>query len=376
MNQFIFEATIDELKQGFRREGRLKVCLCCGFETEAGLVYPANGQYYDAERFMEMHLEEEHGGMLHYLLTLDKSATGLTGTHKRLLELAAQGLSDDRIQKEMGIGSPSTIRNHRFTLREKERQARLFLAVMELMAGQGAKTASIGATSDNKTTAARSHKGKQTADTELASLFPLGTDGPLVRYPSRSKLLKLVLDVIAERFAYGDMYTEQQVNDLLEPVYADYALLRRSLVDYGYLERKKDGSQYWRLARRKEDEAVERRKELQEQAKEIKIEAGIYCIRNLRNDKTLVESTPNLKKLNGLKLSLGLGSHMNRQLQQDWTAMGEEAFAFEVLEILKKPETGFFDEKRELKKLKEKWLKELMPFGDRGYNSDKERPEE
>ncbi|MNP33286.1 hypothetical protein D3C76_1265170 [compost metagenome] len=207
-------------------------------------------------------------------------------------------------------------------------------------------------------------------------MFPLGTDGPLSRYPSRSGPLKLALDVIAERFVYGEMYTEQQINDLLEPVYNDYALLRRSLVDYGYLERKKDGSQYWRLARRKEDDAVDRRKELQEQAKEIKIEAGIYCIRNLKNNKRLVESTPNLKKLNGLKLSLDMGSHLNRQLQKDWTALGEDSFAFEVLEKLKRPETGLFDEKRELKKLKEKWLRELMPFGELGYNSDKERPEE
>lgn len=375
MNSLLFEATIEELKLGFRREGRRRLCLCCGFETEAGLVYAAEGRFYEAERYMEAHIEEEHGGMLGFLLALDRSATGLTGTHKRLLELSAQGLSDDQLQKEMGIGSSSTIRNHRFALREKERQARLFLAVMELMAAQGAKAAPAGGGSGVAAGAAGNPKEKHGRE-ELASLFPLGTDGPLSRYPSRSKPLKLVLDVITERFAYGESYTEQQVNNLLEPVYADYALLRRSLVDYGYLERKKDGSEYWRLVRGKEDDAVDRRKELQELAKEIKVEAGIYCIRNLKNDKRLVESTPNLKKLNGLKLSLDMGSHMNRQLQKDWTAIGEDSFAFEVLEKLKRPETGPFDEKRELKKLKEKWLRELMPFGDRGYNSDKERPEE
>ena len=322
---------------------------------------------------MVLHIEEKHGGMLHYLLALDKSATGLTGTHKRLLELSAQGLGDDRIQKEMGIGSPSTIRNHRFALREKERQARLFLAVMELLPGHGSKSPG---TPPGTAHAVHGPKAKRTNQDELAAFFPLGTDGPLARYPSRSKPLQLVLNVIAEHFAYGQLYSEQEVNDVLEPVYADYALLRRSLVDYGYMERKKDGSQYWRLARRKEDDAVDRRKELQEQAKEIKIEAGVYGIRNLKSSKILVESTPNLKKLNGLKLSLDMGSHMNRQLQKDWIALGEDAFAFEVLEKLKRPETGPFDEKRELKKLKEKWLRQLMPFGEQGYNSDKERPEE
>lgn len=373
MDKSLFEASTEELKRGFRQEGRLRVCLCCGFETEAGMIYPGGDRFYDAERYMELHIEEQHGGMLAYLLTLDKSATGLTGTHKRLLELTAQGMSDDRIRKEMGIGSPSTIRNHRFALREKERQARLFLAVMELLSDQGAKTP---VTPSGTGAASPGSKAKRAAPDELDAFFPLGTDGPLARYPSRSKALQPVLDVIAEHFAYGQLYTEQEVNDVLEPVYADYALLRRSLVDYGYLERKTDGSEYWRLARRKEDDAVDRRKELQEQAKEIKIEAGVYGIRNLQNGKILVESTPNLKKLNGLKLSLDLGSHMNRQLQTDWTALGENSFAFEVLEKLKRPETGPFDEKRALKKLKEKWLRELMPFGEQGYNSDKERPEE
>ena len=373
MDKSLFEASIEELKLGYRQEGRQRICLCCGFETETGVVYPEDGRFYDAERYMELHIEEKHGGMLHYLLALDKSATGLTGTHKRLLELSAQGLGDDRIQKEMGIGSPSTIRNHRFALREKERQARLFLAVMELLSGHGSKSPG---TPPGTSHAVHGPKAKRTNQDELAAFFPLGTDGPLARYPSRSKPLQLVLDVIAEHFAYGQLYSEQEVNDVLEPVYADYALLRRSLVDYGYMERKKDGSQYWRLARRKEDDAVDRRKELQEQAKEIKIEAGVYGIRNLKSSKILVESTPNLKKLNGLKLSLDMGSHMNRQLQKDWIALGEDAFAFEVLEKLKRPETGPFDEKRELKKLKEKWLRELMPFGEQGYNSDKERPEE
>ncbi len=373
MDKSLYEASVEELKLGYRQEVRQRICLCCGFETETGVVYPGDGRFYDAERYMELHIEEKHGGMLSYLLALDKSATGLTGTHKRLLELAAQGMGDDRIQKEMGIGSPSTIRNHRFALREKERQARLFLAVMELLSGQGSKASG---TLSGTTPAPHGSKAKRTNQDELAAFFPLGTEGPLARYPSRSKPLQLVLGVIAEHFAYGKLYTEQEVNDVLEPVYADYALLRRSLVDYGYMERKKDGSEYWRLARRKEDDAVDRRKELQEQAKEIKIEAGVYGIRNLKSGKILVESTPNLKKLNGLKLSLDLGSHMNRQLQKDWTALGEDSFAFEVLEKLKRPETGPFDEKRELKKLKEKWLRELMPFGEQGYNSDKERPEE
>lgn len=40
-------------------------------------------------------------------------------------------MSEAAIQKEMGIGSASTIRNHRFALKEKERQSKVYLAMRE-----------------------------------------------------------------------------------------------------------------------------------------------------------------------------------------------------------------------------------------------------
>ncbi|MFD0679232.1 MULTISPECIES: GIY-YIG nuclease family protein [unclassified Paenibacillus] len=112
---------------------------------------------------------------------------------------------------------------------------------------------------------------------------------------------------------------------------------------------------------------MDRRKELVQQYKEIKTEAGIYQIKNNINQKILVASTNNLRSLNGKTLMLKLGSHRNQQLQKEWNEFGEAAFMIEVLEVLVKKE-GYFDEKDELKKLEEKWLQELKPYGDRGYN--------
>jgi hypothetical protein len=107
-------------------------------------------------------------------------------------------------------------------------------------------------------------------------------------------------------------------------------------------------------------------------AKEIKTDAGVYQIRNTQNGRLFVETTRNLKTLNGQQFMLDMGSHPNKQLQQDWTALGSAAFQFEVLELLEKPETGYFDERDALKKLKQKWLDQLQPFGERGYNTLKE----
>lgn len=52
---------------------------------------------------------------------------------------------------------------------------------------------------------------------------------------------------------------------------------------------------------------MDRRKELVQQYMEMKTEAGIYCIRNTRNGKIFVASTPNLKSLNGRRFELQMG---------------------------------------------------------------------
>lgn len=120
----------------------------------------------------------------------------------------------------------------------------------------------------------------------------------------------------------------------------------------------------------KGERKLNRREELKQLYKDTEIEGGIYCIRNTKNEKVYVESTKNFKTMSGRRLLLNMGSHTNKALQGDWKEYGAEAFEFEILEVLKKKETGYFNEKEELKKLEEKWLKKLQPYGERGYNRD------
>ncbi|MGO0061518.1 GIY-YIG nuclease family protein [Brevibacillus fluminis] len=116
---------------------------------------------------------------------------------------------------------------------------------------------------------------------------------------------------------------------------------------------------------------MNRRAEIKLQYKEIKPEAGVYQIRNTQNDKRLVASTLNLKTINGKTFSLRQGSHVNKSLQQEWNEYGEGAFAVEVLEVLKRKEQGYFDPADALEKLEAKWIEQLQPFGERGYNGKK-----
>lgn len=116
---------------------------------------------------------------------------------------------------------------------------------------------------------------------------------------------------------------------------------------------------------------MEHKKELKQQYKEIPVEAGIYQIKNTKNGKSFIASTKNLKTLNGVKFMLDMGSHMNKVLQKDWLEYGKDVFEIEILEILKKKEVGYFNEKEELRKLEEKWFDQIQPYGENGYHTKK-----
>ncbi|HLN63743.1 MAG TPA: DUF2087 domain-containing protein [Symbiobacteriaceae bacterium] len=350
---WIANSSLEQLQAGYAEDETYFTCLCCGKQFAKGVIYPEDGVLYEAWKYTRRHIEQEHQSVFDHLVKLDKSVTGLSDIQRRLLELFYQGKSDAEVQKALGIGSTSTIRNHRFALKEKERQAKVFLAIMALL-----RNGAPGPTT--------AHAPEPDA-AALAKYFPAG--GPLKRYPLKEKPRRAVLAAIAERFAPEHRYTEPEVNQILEAVHADYVTLRRDLVDYGFLQRLPDGSQYWRTAAPQEEPHMDRKQELKRLAKETKTEAGVYLIRNTKNGKVLVEATRNLKTINGRIFSLQSGGFPHKALQQEWNEFGEEAFEFAVLEVLEKPETGYFDEKDALKKLEAKWLDQLQPYGERGYHT-------
>ncbi|WP_077211945.1 GIY-YIG nuclease family protein [Bacillus dakarensis] len=114
---------------------------------------------------------------------------------------------------------------------------------------------------------------------------------------------------------------------------------------------------------------MDRKKELKQQYKETAVDAGIYQIKNNKNNKILIGSTKNFKTLNGIKFMLENGGYTtNKELQKEWKQFGKDAFTFEILEKLKKSDDPYFNEKEALVQLEEKWLDELHPYGERGYH--------
>ena len=379
-NHALTQASVSDLKRGYvfaAAQDRFH-CLCCGFKTEPGQIYRSADAYYDAEKFMRIHIETEHGSPLQILLQLDKRWTGLTELQTQLISLFSDGVNDQEITSQLGTGSVSTIRNHRFLLREKLKQAKCFLAIGELMEEL----------SQTKSTAPVAKKAVSVSAAEqkiLAIYFPQGIEGPLATYPGREKRRLLVLRQLAERFSLDRTYNETEVNAILSAAFEDHVLLRRHLIDYGFLSRRPDGSEYRRNAATdlthqnnnievEEAETMdpERKKALLREYKETPQPMGVFQIKNNVTGKLLLLKALNLPGIiNRHQLELRRGMHRNSQLQADWNQYGEAAFSFDILATLKPDEYLPEYYPTAVNDLFEAWLEKLQPFGDAGYNKSK-----
>ena len=74
----------------------------------------------------------------------------------------------------------------------------------------------------------------------------LRRDGSLREIPSQLKKKRIVYEHIAGSFETGRHYTEKEVNQILGRFHPDVVSIRRDLFDLGFLDRRNDGSDYWR----------------------------------------------------------------------------------------------------------------------------------
>jgi hypothetical protein len=72
-------------------------------------------------------------------------------------------------------------------------------------------------------------------------------DGSLKTIPSKFSVKFYVLREISKHFKKNRVYTEKDINSVLSPIYPDHVEIRRYLVDFGFLERKADGSAYKKI---------------------------------------------------------------------------------------------------------------------------------
>ncbi len=353
---------IDVLEKGYVEDRQVYRCLYCAEQVAKGVIYPVENVLYEDWRYMEHHIESVHGSVFDVLLASGRDHTGLSDQQSKLLALIYEGKTDKEIQQALKIGSISTIRNHRFALRKKERQAKTLLALMNLVKRQQAE----------ETIGSDAHAEIQKAFEPPADLkrYFSEEDGRLITYRLKEYEKEQLLAEVALLFKPKQVYKEKEVNAILEDIFEDYMLLRREMVDRGLLSRNDEGSEYRLVSMNEEGEGekMDFKKEMKLQAKEEKVSYGIFQIKNLQNGKIFVGSTPNFKTLNGLKFMLNNDTHTNKELQLDWNAHGKDHFEFSILETVDEKEWKGKSPKKILEELLEKWVAHLQPYGENGYN--------
>ncbi|NLI76147.1 MAG: metalloregulator ArsR/SmtB family transcription factor [Candidatus Riflebacteria bacterium] len=275
--------------------------------------------------------------------------------------------------------------------------------------------------------------------------------GRLVQMPVQQQKRRILLEEMAAVFPAGVPIPEKEVDALLHRFHEDHCLLRRLLVDEGFLGRA--AGTYWliprtgspghgvpagpmmpgappatkiprpspgcesgdsdtdtggregmaeveatglvsggrpgrqevgrassprssrvpdasaRSGRRKEATDMDRKRALKQAYREMVIPAGVFQIRNLRNGRILLGGSMNLNAaFNKHRLQLNWGKHRNAALQKDWNECGESAFEFTILETITPPEDGRQITQDDVRDREKHWLKELQPYGDKGYH--------
>jgi len=246
-SNLFWNASLDELCEGYvyESEAEIYICLICGETFEKGRMYSVGNLYYDARKTAEKHMEKAHSSMFDYLINMDKRYTGLTEHQKNIITYFYNGYSDREITALLG-GSASTIRNYRFSFREKEKQAKIFLAIMHLLEKCSQKEARF---IDFQPTVTMVDDRYAITEEEYEKIikmyFKEGPDGPLSTFPGKEKRKIAVLKHLVQKFSRNKKYTEQEVNAILKNVYHDHVTLRRYLIAYGFMDRARDGSEYW-----------------------------------------------------------------------------------------------------------------------------------
>ena len=248
-NDLFWGSSIDELKKGYKENSSTISCIICGEEFVKGEIYQLNNKLYDAQKAAEIHIKEEHTSTFNYMLNMNSIFTGISEAQKDVITLMTKGIPDKDIAKILKV-SPSTIRNHRYKLREKEKQARVFLALMELLSEDTNKEITLMENSklcEVPKTATAVDDRFNISDTEKEKILKSYIDetGALKTYPTRQKRKIVVLEEISKNFSLDKKYTEKEVNRILKRIHEDYMTLRRALIEYGFLERTNDGSAYW-----------------------------------------------------------------------------------------------------------------------------------
>lgn len=247
-NCYLWNLSIEEIVAGYEEKEESYCCAFCGQSYKKGIIYKGEDTLYDAYGKIKQHVQSKHGCAVDYLLKEPANLVGISQVQQQILKLMSEGMNDKEIAHEVGI-VPSTVRNHRFKLREKEKQAKLFLALMQSLQEKTNKAINesdsgkieelhISATMvDDRYTITEKDRQK-TIKTYMDET------GAIKQFPTKEKKKIILLREVMKNFTANREYSEKEVNRILKRIFPDYSTIRRALIEYGFLERPSDCSIY------------------------------------------------------------------------------------------------------------------------------------
>lgn len=245
ITEIFWNASVEELKKGYKHLANEEayICLICGKVFEQGIIYEEKGKMYDALKFTKHHIEKEHTNTFEYLLNFDKKSSGVSDNQREMLKMFFEGYSDVEIVEKLTNITNSTVRNYRFNLREKAKQSKIFLAIMELLEEKLSDKDKI--VPIHRTATQVDERYIITEDESEKVIKKYIVDGILTEFPTKEKRKLAILRYIMKKFDLEKKYSEKEVNEVIKAIYHDYVTGRRYLIEYGFMDRKKDGSEYW-----------------------------------------------------------------------------------------------------------------------------------
>jgi len=239
---------VETIKNGYFFDSQTNqyICSVCGATFEKGEIYPNDNRFFEASRAVCIHMEKEHGDVFDCLLESGSKYMTLTDNQKDLIRMIHDGMADKDIASKMGI-SPSTVRHQKFMFREKSKQAKMYLAIYELSNEKRElnKDEILSVHNGAKMVDDRYITTQEESEKILRAAFVSFSPLKLKAFSPKEKKKIVVLRKIAEQFEIGKQYTEKEVNSILKEIFEDYVTLRRYLIEYGFMERTKNCSQYW-----------------------------------------------------------------------------------------------------------------------------------
>jgi transposase-like protein len=244
INEVLWKRSVDELVRVYAKTDHSYQCILCNKEFIIGKIYQFGEEYYDAYGAVEYHVKMEHGCLADYLLTQEVGLVGISEVQRQILILLSEGKDDREIAATVGIAQ-STVRNHRFKLREKEKQAKLYLSLMKSLEEKTNRTinqSDFGMIEEVHQTAKMVDERYNITEADRKKTIEayMDSNGAMKQFPAKEKKKIIILGEIMKNFIRDREYSESEVNKILKRINEDFPTIRRALIEYGFMDRSDD----------------------------------------------------------------------------------------------------------------------------------------